>query len=99
MTAEHTPKDNDFVRWMDEKSEIIKDDLAEKLSVTTAVEARQLAPQGRDLEEVLLGHEEPTEELLREIADLEAAPALSEEELARQAMADGGADDDIHTPE
>lgn len=99
MTPGNTPKNNDFVRWVDEKSEIIKDDLAEKLSTTSPLEAHQLAPQKQSLEEVLLGHEEPTEELLREIADLEAAAPLSDEELAYQAMADGGADQDVATPE
>jgi len=37
--------------------------------------------------------------MLEEIAALEAAPELSEEELARQALADGGADGDPATPE
>ena len=50
-------------------------------------------------EDVLLGNAQPTPEMLEELAALEAAPALSEEELARQALADGGADDDPSTPE
>ena len=51
------------------------------------------------LEDVLLGNAEPTPEMLEELAALEAAPELSEEELARQALADGGADDAPTTPE
>ncbi len=51
------------------------------------------------LEEVLLEHEEPTQEFLDELAALEKAPPLSEEELARQALAAGGADGDSGTPE
>ena len=46
------------------------------------------------LEEVLLGHEAPTQEFLEELAALEEAPPLSEEELAEQALAAGGADND-----
>ena len=51
------------------------------------------------LEDVLLGNAEPTPEMLDELAALEAAPELSEEELARQALADGGADQNPATPE
>lgn len=51
------------------------------------------------LEDVLLGHAQASPEMLQELAELEAAPPLSEEELARQALADGGADDDPSTPE
>lgn len=50
-------------------------------------------------EDVLLGNAEAPPEMLEELAALEAAPELSEEELARQALADGGADEDSSTPE
>ncbi|MEI7465728.1 MAG: hypothetical protein WCJ87_10290 [Burkholderiales bacterium] len=50
-------------------------------------------------EDVLLGNAEPTPDMLEELAALEAAPALSDEELARQALSDGGADGDPLTPE
>ena len=51
------------------------------------------------LEDVLLGNAVPTPEMLEELAVLQAAPELSEEELARQALAHGGADADPATPE
>jgi hypothetical protein len=51
------------------------------------------------LEDVLLGNAEPSAEMLEELAALETAPQLSDEELARQALADGGADQDPSTPE
>jgi hypothetical protein len=51
------------------------------------------------LEDVLLGNAEPSPEMLEELAMLQAAPELSEQELARQALADGGADNDPSTPE
>lgn len=50
-------------------------------------------------EDVLLGNAQPTPEMLEELAALDAAPALSDEELARQALSDGGADGDPLTPE
>jgi hypothetical protein len=50
-------------------------------------------------EDVMLGNAEPTPEMIEELAALQAAPELSEEELARQALADGGADGDPTTPE
>jgi hypothetical protein len=51
------------------------------------------------LEEVLLEHEEATPEFLEELAALEQAPPLSDDELARQALEAGGADGDSGTPE
>lgn len=50
-------------------------------------------------EDVVLGKSEATPEMLEELAALRDAPALSDEELARQALADGGADNDPGTPE
>ncbi len=52
-----------------------------------------------NFEDVLLGNAQPTPEMLEELAALQDAPELSEEELARQALADGGADGDTATPE
>ena len=49
--------------------------------------------------DVLLGKTAATPEMLEELAALQDAPALSDEELARQALADGGADNDPGTPE
>lgn len=51
------------------------------------------------LEDVLLGKAAPTPQMLEELAALESAPPLSDEELARQALADGGGDGDPATPE
>jgi hypothetical protein len=59
----------------------------------------EVAAAHADFEDVLLGRAEPTPEMLEELAALEAAPALSEQELERQALADGGADGDTLTPE
>jgi hypothetical protein len=51
------------------------------------------------LEDVLLGNAQASPEMLDELTALQEAPALSDEELARQALADGGADNDPGTPE
>ncbi len=51
------------------------------------------------LEDVLLGNAQASPEMLDELAALQDAPALSDEELARQALAHGGADNDPSTPE
>ena len=45
-----------------------------------------------NLEDVLLGNAEASPEMLEELAALQNAPELSEEELARQALASGAAD-------
>jgi hypothetical protein len=47
----------------------------------------------------VLSGEEPTEEFLADLAALDGAPALSEEELARQALEHPGGDGDTSTPE
>ena len=50
-------------------------------------------------EDVVLGKAPATPEMLEELAALENAPAFSDQELARQALAHGGADNDPSTPE
>ncbi len=102
MSNSDTPKDGDFAHWVEEKSEALKFELGEKFPVppTTLVSPSVHLETGvQKLEEVLLEHEAPSEEFLEELAALKAAPPLSDEELARQALADGGADGDTGTPE
>ena len=102
MSDSNTPKDGDFAHWVEEKSEALKFELGEKFSVPpTALHSPSLHVETgqQKLEEVLLGHEEPTQEFLDELAALEQAPPLSDEELARQALEAGGGDGDSATPE
>ncbi|MES2362446.1 MAG: hypothetical protein V4646_11670 [Pseudomonadota bacterium] len=102
MSNSNTPKDGDFAHWVDEKSEALKFELGEKFPVPpTALHSPSVHVEtgNQKLEEVLLEHEAPTEEFLEELAALEKAPPLSDEELARQALAAGGADSDSATPE
>ena len=102
MSNSDTPKDGDFAHWVEEKSEAFKFEMGEKFSVpSTALNSPSVhVDTGRQkLEEVLLEHEEPTPEFLEELAALNKAPPLSDEELAQQALAAGGGDGDTSTPE
>ena len=102
MTSSDTPKGGDFAHWVDEKSEALKFELGEKFPVppTVLVSNSVHAETGQQkLEEVLLGHEQPTQAFLEEVAALEEAAPLSDEGLDRQAMEAGGADGDNNTPE
>lgn len=102
MSHSNPPKDGDFAHWVDEKSEALKFQLGEKFPVPpTALHSPSVHVETarQKLEEVLLGHEEPTPEFLEELAALEDAPPLSDEELDQQALAAGGADGDSSTPE
>lgn len=51
------------------------------------------------IEDLLLGQAGATPELQADMSALQEAPELSEEELARRALAHGGADNDPATPE
>ncbi|WP_029524956.1 hypothetical protein [Polaromonas glacialis] len=100
MTASQTPPANDFVRWVEEKSDAVMADIADKFPpATSGPEAIHAETYTQRIEEVLLGHEQPDDALLEELAALEDAPPLSDEELARQALESGGADADPTTPE
>ena len=100
MTASQTPPANDFVRWVEEKSDAVMADIGDKFPpATSGVEAIHAETTTQRIEEVLLGHEQPDDALLEELAALEDAPPLSDEELARQALESGGADADPTTPE
>lgn len=100
MTSSQNPASNDFIRWVGEKSDAVMADLGDRFPpATSGPEAIHAETFTQRIEEVLLGHEAPDEALLEELAALEDAPPLSEEELARQALQDGGGDADPATPE
>lgn len=102
MNDSTPPKEGDFAKWVEEKSEALKFELGEKFPVPpTELHSPSLHVEtGRQkLEEVLLEHEAPTPELLEELDALRNAPPLSDEELARQALDAGGEDGDNKTPE
>ena len=102
MSNSNTPKDGDFAHWVEEKSEALKFELGEKFPTpptTLHSPSAHVETSHQKLEEVLLEHEAPTQEFLDELAALEQAPPLSDEELARQALEAGGDDGDSSTPE
>ncbi len=94
--------DNAFTRMLDEQLDLAACNLpALQPAVVhpSPVDHDEQSAPHATLEDVLLGHAQATPEMLQELAALQAAPPLSEEELARQALADGGADGDPGTPE
>lgn len=100
MTQAHP--DNALARLVDEQLELAASKLP-ALEPTTVhpspVDHEESRAPHATLEDVLLGHAQPSPDMLAELAALEAAAPLSDEELARQALADGGADGDVSTPE
>ena len=100
MTSTQPPASNDFVRWVEEKSDAVIADLSERFPpATSGPQAVHAETSSQRIEEVLMGHEQPQDDLLDELAALENAPPLSDAELERQALQDGGRDADPATPE
>ena len=100
MATPQTPASNDFARWVEEKSDAVMADLSERFPpATSGPQAVHAETSSQRIEEVLMGHEQPKDALLDELAALENAPPLSDEELERQALQDGGGDADPATPE
>ena len=100
MTSSQPSASGDFGRWIEEKSEAVKAELAEKFPpATSGPAAVHHETSAQRIEEVLLGHEPAGDALLEELAAEDSVPPLSEEELARQALASGGGDNNPDTPE
>ena len=100
MTRQDTPPEGRFNKLVDEQLELAAAKLPALLPVhPSPVDHDEVKAAHADIEDVLLGNAEATPEMLEELAALHDAPRLSEEELARQALADGGADNDPATPE
>jgi hypothetical protein len=105
MTPDNTPDDTEegpFAKLVDEQLELAAarlPALEPALVHPSPVDHEERRVPHATFEDVLLGNAEPTPEMLEELAALEAAPALSDQELARQALSDGGADGDPLTPE
>lgn len=96
------PKDGDFAAWLERKARLTADSLSMPPTGPASpdlTEAVVEPPVGATLKGVLIHGEAPTPEFVEEFAALEGAPDLDEEELARQALADPGADGDRATPE
>ncbi|MFM9914996.1 MAG: hypothetical protein ACKVOX_04240 [Rhizobacter sp.] len=102
MTPDDTPHEGSLTKLVDEQLELAAarlPALAPNAVHPSPVDHEERRAAHATFEDVMLGNAQPTPEMLEELAALEAAPELSEEELARQALADGGADNDPSTPE
>ena len=102
MTPNDTPPEGEFSKLIDEQLELAaaKIPALEPTVVhPSPVDHEERQAAHATFEDVLLGNAQPSPEMLEELAALEGAPELSEEELARQALADGGADSDPTTAE
>ena len=101
-TPDTPPPEGEFNKLIDEQLELAAAKLpalAPAAVHPSPVDHEERAAAHASFEDVLLGNAVPTPEMLEELAALEAPPNLSDEELARQALADGGADGDPATPE
>jgi hypothetical protein len=102
MTPDEIPEEGSITKLVDEQLELAASRLpalAPNAVHPSPVDHEECRTAHATFEDVLLGNAQPTPEMLEELAALEAAPELSDEELARQALADGGADNDPSTPE
>ncbi len=101
MTANDKTHTGDLEKLIDEQLELAASRLP--ALAPTAVHPSPADHEERKaahptFEDVLLGNAEASPAMLEELAALEGGPKLSEEELARQALAAGAADDDTPTP-
>ena len=92
MTNTTTPNNGDFASYLEGKSQ-------SDPAATIAVDASRTPAEDQTIADVLLGGDEPAEELLDQLRVLEDFAPLSDEELERQALNDPGADGDVTTPE
>ena len=102
MNDHDTAQEGPFTQLVDEQLELAAarlPTLVPGMAHPSPVDHEERKAAHATFEDVLLGNAEPTPEMLEELAALQAAPELSDEELARQALADGGADNDPSTPE
>jgi hypothetical protein len=102
MTPDTAPPEGEINKLIDEQLELAATRipaLAPTAVHPSPVDHEERRAAHANFEDVLLGNAQVTPEMLEELAALQAAPELSEEELARQALADGGADGDTSTPE
>ena len=100
--ADTTPQDGELAKLIDEQLELAASRLpalAPEVVHPSPVDHEEVKAAHPNFEDVLLGKAQPSAEMLEELAALDAAPALSDEELARQALADGGVDGDPASPE
>ena len=101
MTSDTTPPEGELNKLVDEQIELAVAKIP-ALAPTgvhpSPVDHEERKAAHPSLEDVLLGNAEASPEMLEELAALDAAPELSEEELARQALGDGNPDNEPPAP-
>ena len=93
------PKDGDFAKALDELAHAKPGDKAAPTGAAQPLIADEGALLQAQIDQALLPQTGHTAEELQQIAELDALPPLSDEELARQAEAAPGDDGDPSTPE
>jgi len=100
MTTDNLPPEGELSKLIDEQLELAAAKIPALVPAVvhpSPVDHEERRAVHATFEDVLLGNAVPTPEMLEELAALEGAPELSEEELARQALADGGTDGQLTT--
>lgn len=92
--ADDTHHDGEIAKLIAEQLELAASRLpalAPEVVHPSPVDHEEVKAAHPNFEDVLLGNARASPEMLEELAALDAAPPLSDEELARQALADGAA--------
>ncbi len=90
MSLNDTPPTGGFTKLVDEQLELAAAKipaLAPTVVHPSPMDHEERLAAHASFEDVLLGNADASPEMLEELAALDAAPQLSEEELARQALA------------
>lgn len=94
-----TPKDGDFAKALDDLAQTKPGNAADQAATPQPLIADEGALLQAQIDATLLPATGRTPEELQQIAELDALPPVSDDELARQAEAAPGADGDPATPE
>ena len=90
MNPNDTPPSGEFTKLIDEQLELAAariPALAPTVVHPSPMDHEEIQAAHASFEDVLLGNAEASPEMLEELAALDAAPELSDEELALQALA------------
>jgi hypothetical protein len=101
MTPDDTPPEGALAKLIDEQLELAAANLPAlepAIVHPSPVDHEERHAAHPTFEDLMLGNAEASPAVLEEFAALEAAPELSEEELARQALAGGEAGGDPPPP-
>lgn len=95
----NAPANGDFAAYLEGRQNTAAPRSAQPAAVPENTSALSAPRRTQSVEDVLVHGEEPTDEFLEEWNEIQNAPGLSDEELARQALSAPGDDGDPNTPE